>query len=158
LVGWTRGTAAKSSDDPYARLSSTSSAADGLSSGSGPFPTAWAAFGRDINAKHQLFDESVARLHYALEGGPLNTTGELLHPPRTGVRRRIWQATTSDPERAVEAAVAAAKSGDGLQLSVTATAQDVAPVLGWRPPPSARAGPTEVAASSSHPDRWPIRS
>jgi alkanesulfonate monooxygenase SsuD/methylene tetrahydromethanopterin reductase-like flavin-dependent oxidoreductase (luciferase family) len=252
-----------------------------LGVGSGPFPTAWAAFGRDINAKHQLFDVSVARLHHALEGGPLNTTGEVLHPPGTGVRRRMWQATTSDPERAVAAALAAAKSGDGLQLSrasawpgrqrpaaqaeiiaayrdaadaagyeprvqvsravyphkdrdvavravapgvrrwqswmsnrevaevgveefldrdrallgpaetiaeslaadpalagvtdllvnfvpgvpdfdehvrlLTATAQDVAPVLGWRPPPSARAGATKVAASSSQPDRGPIR-
>ena len=88
-----------------------------LGVGSGPFPTAWEAFGRDIDDKHALFDRSVARLHEALEGRVLNSAGETLHPPGTGVRQRIWQATTSDPALAVGAAVAAAESGDGLQLS-----------------------------------------
>jgi alkanesulfonate monooxygenase SsuD/methylene tetrahydromethanopterin reductase-like flavin-dependent oxidoreductase (luciferase family) len=88
-----------------------------LGVGSGPFPTAWAAFGRSLDDKHALFDRSVARLHQVLEGRALNAAGEVLHPPGAGLRRRIWQATTSDPARAVAAAVAAAESGDGLQLS-----------------------------------------
>jgi alkanesulfonate monooxygenase SsuD/methylene tetrahydromethanopterin reductase-like flavin-dependent oxidoreductase (luciferase family) len=88
-----------------------------LGVGSGPFPTAWEAFGRSLDDKHTLFDRSVARLHEVLEGRALNTAGEVLHPPATGVRARLWQATTSDPALAVGAAVAAAGSGDGLQLS-----------------------------------------
>jgi alkanesulfonate monooxygenase SsuD/methylene tetrahydromethanopterin reductase-like flavin-dependent oxidoreductase (luciferase family) len=88
-----------------------------LGVGSGPFPTAWEAFGRSLANKHALFDRSVARLHEILEGRALNAAGEVLHPPGTRLRQRIWQAVTSDPARALDAAVAAAESGDGLQLS-----------------------------------------
>ena len=88
-----------------------------LGVGSGPFPTAWEAFGRSLDNKHAVFNRSVARLHEVLEGRALNAAGELLHPPGARVRQRIWQATTSDPALALDAAVAAAASGDGLQLS-----------------------------------------
>ncbi|MEB8340842.1 LLM class flavin-dependent oxidoreductase [Streptomyces endophyticus] len=88
-----------------------------LGVGSGPFPTAWEAFGRSLDDRHRLFDESVAALHGTLEGRPVNTAGESLHPPGAGVRQRLWQATTSEPTRAVDSAVAAARAGDGLQLS-----------------------------------------
>lgn len=88
-----------------------------LGVGSGPFPAAWEAFGKDIVDRHRLYDESVARLHEVLEGAVLNSAGEALHPPGAGLRRRLWQATTSDPERAHAAAAAAARAGDGLQLS-----------------------------------------
>lgn len=88
-----------------------------LGVGSGPFPTAWEAFGRNIDDKHQLFGQSVRRLHEVLDGAPLNAAGETLYPPGAALRQRVWQATTSDPARAVQAAVAAARSGDGLQLS-----------------------------------------
>lgn len=88
-----------------------------LGVGSGPFPTAWQAFGRDLDHRHRLWEESVDRLHRVLEGEPVNGAGEVLHPPGTGVRGRLWQATTSDPQHAVAAAVAAARAGDGLQLS-----------------------------------------
>jgi alkanesulfonate monooxygenase SsuD/methylene tetrahydromethanopterin reductase-like flavin-dependent oxidoreductase (luciferase family) len=80
-----------------------------LGVGSGPFPGAWEAFGHDL--------ASVARLHEILDGVALNRLGEVLHPPGPGVRRRIWQATTSDPALAHQAAAAAGKAGDGLQLS-----------------------------------------
>jgi alkanesulfonate monooxygenase SsuD/methylene tetrahydromethanopterin reductase-like flavin-dependent oxidoreductase (luciferase family) len=88
-----------------------------LGVGSGPFPGAWEAFGRDLNERHRLFDASVARLHEVLEGVPLNSLGEVLHPPGDGVRKRLWQATTSNPQLALAAATAAGKAGDGLQLS-----------------------------------------
>lgn len=88
-----------------------------LGVGSGPFPGAWEAFGKDLAGRHRLFDESVARLHEVLEGEALNSLGEVLHPPAAGVRRRLWQATTSDPQRAGDGAAAAALAGDGLQLS-----------------------------------------
>ena len=71
-----------------------------------------------------LFDSSVARLHEVLEGGPLNDLGEVLHPPAPGLRRRLWQATTSDPRRSAPAAAAAARAGDGLQLSRATGWQD----------------------------------
>jgi alkanesulfonate monooxygenase SsuD/methylene tetrahydromethanopterin reductase-like flavin-dependent oxidoreductase (luciferase family) len=88
-----------------------------LGVGSGPFPGAWEAFGKDLADRHPLFDASVARLHEVLEGTALNSLGEVLHPPATGVRERLWLATTSDPERAHAAAAAAGRAGDGLQLS-----------------------------------------
>ncbi|MBB2940921.1 alkanesulfonate monooxygenase SsuD/methylene tetrahydromethanopterin reductase-like flavin-dependent oxidoreductase (luciferase family) [Actinoplanes lutulentus] len=88
-----------------------------LGVGSGPFPGAWEAFGLDLGERHRLFDASVARLHEVLDGVPLNSLGEVLHPPGGGVRGRVWQATTSDPALAHAAAVAAGKAGDGLQLS-----------------------------------------
>ena len=88
-----------------------------LGVGSGPFPMAWEAFGHDPSQRHRLFDDSVRRLHAVLEGAPLNSAGEVLHPPAAGLRSRIWQATTSAPSHAVEAATAAARAGDGLQFS-----------------------------------------
>jgi alkanesulfonate monooxygenase SsuD/methylene tetrahydromethanopterin reductase-like flavin-dependent oxidoreductase (luciferase family) len=88
-----------------------------LGVGSGPFPGAWEGFGKDLDSRHELFDESVARLHEALEGKALNRLGEVLHPPGAGVRQRLWQATTSAPDRAHATAAAAARAGDGLQLS-----------------------------------------
>ncbi|MBL7253162.1 LLM class flavin-dependent oxidoreductase [Paractinoplanes lichenicola] len=88
-----------------------------LGIGSGPFPGAWEAFGRDLDDRHRLWDESVARLHEVLGGTSLNSLGEVLHPPGTGVLGRLWQATTSAPEQAHAAAAAAARAGDGLQLS-----------------------------------------
>ncbi|RJQ83033.1 LLM class flavin-dependent oxidoreductase [Amycolatopsis panacis] len=88
-----------------------------LGVGSGPFPGAWEAFGQDLGDRHTLFDASVARLHEVLEGKALNDSGEVLHPPGTGVRHRLWQATTSAPDHAHRAAAAAARAGDGLQLS-----------------------------------------
>ncbi|WP_433830528.1 LLM class flavin-dependent oxidoreductase [Actinoplanes sp. CA-015351] len=88
-----------------------------LGVGSGPFPGAWEAFGRDLGERHRLFDASVARLHEVLDGVPLNSLGEVLHPPGRGVRERLWQATSSDPAVAHAAAAAAGKAGDGLQLS-----------------------------------------
>ncbi|WP_045739636.1 LLM class flavin-dependent oxidoreductase [Actinoplanes rectilineatus] len=88
-----------------------------LGVGSGPFPGAWEAFGKDLADRHRLWDASVARLHEILEGKALNSLGEVLHPPGAGVRDRLWQATTSDPRLAHAAAIAAARAGDGLQLS-----------------------------------------
>lgn len=88
-----------------------------LGVGSGPFPGAWEAFGRDLAERHRLWDDAVTRLHEALDGAALNGLGEVLHPPGTGVRRRLWQATTGDPKLAHAAAAAAARAGDGLQLS-----------------------------------------
>jgi alkanesulfonate monooxygenase SsuD/methylene tetrahydromethanopterin reductase-like flavin-dependent oxidoreductase (luciferase family) len=87
-----------------------------LGIGSGPFPAAWEAFGQDLADRHRWYDESVDRLHRVLDGAALNSVGEL-HPPGTGVRGRLWQATTSDPQRARAAAAAAGRAGDGLLLS-----------------------------------------
>ncbi|MFI5934659.1 LLM class flavin-dependent oxidoreductase [Actinoplanes sp. NPDC051494] len=88
-----------------------------LGVGSGPFPGAWEAFGRDITDRHRLYDASVSRLHDVLDGKALNSLGEVLHPPAPGVRERLWQATTGDPRLAHKAAAAAGLAGDGLQLS-----------------------------------------
>lgn len=88
-----------------------------LGVGSGPFPTAWEAFGRELSDRHRIWDEAVARLHEVLDGCPLTSKGEVLHPPGASLRHRVWQATTSDPAHALDAASAAARAGDGLQLS-----------------------------------------
>ncbi|MFC4069513.1 LLM class flavin-dependent oxidoreductase [Actinoplanes subglobosus] len=88
-----------------------------LGVGSGPFPGAWEAFGKDLADRHDQWDASVARLHEVLDGTALNSLGEVLHPPGRELRRRLWQATSGDPARATAAVVAAARAGDGLQLS-----------------------------------------
>ncbi|SDD00024.1 LLM class flavin-dependent oxidoreductase [Glycomyces harbinensis] len=88
-----------------------------LGIGSGPFPGAWEAFGKDLEDRNRLFNAAVDRLHDVLEGKALNSLGEALHPPGAGVRRRLWQATTSNADLARAAAVDAARAGDGLQLS-----------------------------------------
>ena len=88
-----------------------------LGIGSGPFPGAWEAFGKSIDDRHRHFDNSVARLHGILEGEPVNSLGETLHPSGLGVRGRLWQATSSSPGIATDAVVRAAQAGDGLQFS-----------------------------------------
>ncbi|MFF1831405.1 LLM class flavin-dependent oxidoreductase [Paenarthrobacter sp. NPDC058040] len=88
-----------------------------LGIGSGPFAGAWEAFGKDLNQRHELWEQSVARLHEVLEGTALNSLGEVLHPPGTALRQRLWQATSSSPEHAIAQARAAGAAGDGLQLS-----------------------------------------
>ncbi len=88
-----------------------------LGVGSGPFPGAWEAFGQDLEKRHELWEQSVARLHEVLEGKPLNGLGEALHPSGAALRRRLWQATSSSPEHAISQAKAAGAAGDGLQLS-----------------------------------------
>lgn len=75
-----------------------------LGVGSGPFPAAWEAFGRDLRDRHSLYRQSVDRLHTLLEGAAVNAAGETLYPPGGGVRERLWQATSSDPRVAIEAA------------------------------------------------------
>jgi alkanesulfonate monooxygenase SsuD/methylene tetrahydromethanopterin reductase-like flavin-dependent oxidoreductase (luciferase family) len=88
-----------------------------LGVGSGPFPGAWEAFAKDLSDRHQLYDDTVVRLQRLLAGHPVNGLGEVLHPPAPGLRRRLWQATSSDPAVAISSAQAAGRSGDGLQLS-----------------------------------------
>lgn len=88
-----------------------------LGVGSGPFAGAWEAFGKDLGARHRLFEESVDTLHEVLDGRALNSAGETLHPPGGGVRRRLWQAVSSEPAQFESAAARAARGGDGLQLS-----------------------------------------
>lgn len=88
-----------------------------LGVGSGPFPGAWEAFGRDLERRHEAWGASIARLHAVLEGEPVNGLGERLHPSGSGVRGRLWQATSSAPAVAHAQAAAAGAAGDGLQLS-----------------------------------------
>ncbi|MGO2660293.1 LLM class flavin-dependent oxidoreductase [Mycetocola reblochoni] len=91
-----------------------------LGLGSGPFPGAWEAFGRSVDDRARLWESSLSRLHRlhrVLEGEPLNSLGETLHPSGAGVRRRLWQATSSAPAVAEAQARAAGAAGDGLQLS-----------------------------------------
>lgn len=87
-----------------------------LGVGWGPSPGAWMAFGKAFVRRHVSFDASLARLHEVLEGKALNKLDEVLHPPGTGVRGRLWQAGFNDTDRAIAAATAAARAGDGLQI------------------------------------------
>ena len=88
-----------------------------LGIGSGPFPGAWEAFGRNLGERTPLWEASVSRLHEVLEGVALNSVGERLHPPGAELRRRLWQATSSAPDVASAQVRAAGAAGDGLQLS-----------------------------------------
>jgi alkanesulfonate monooxygenase SsuD/methylene tetrahydromethanopterin reductase-like flavin-dependent oxidoreductase (luciferase family) len=85
--------------------------------GSGPFPGAWEAFGKSLDDRHKLYDAGVTSLHRLFSGHPVNGLGEVLHPPARELRRRLWQATSSDPAVAITSAQAAGRAGDGLQLS-----------------------------------------
>ncbi|KAA0109708.1 LLM class flavin-dependent oxidoreductase [Mycolicibacterium sp. P9-22] len=137
-----------------------------LGVGSGPFAGAWEAFGKDLGSRHRLFDESVHRLHQVLDGQALNKAGERLHPPGNGVRRRLWQAISSDPAQFEAAAVRAAKAGDGLQLSRATAwqsgsversqARQAAVVAAYRAAWSEAYSPARVQVSRAvypHPDR-----
>ena len=88
-----------------------------LGIGSGPFPGAWEAFGRDLDHRHELWTQSIDRLHSILDGDPVNSLGEVLHPPGESVRAHLWQATSSAESVALEQVRAAGRAGDGLQLS-----------------------------------------
>ncbi|MFC3493829.1 LLM class flavin-dependent oxidoreductase [Glycomyces rhizosphaerae] len=98
-----------------------------LGVGWGPSPGAWEAFGKAFARRHVSFEASVVRLHEVLEGKALNKLGDVLHPPGTGLRRRLWRAVGGEPDRVV-AAAAAATAGDGLQVP-RATAWRAATVL-----------------------------
>lgn len=88
-----------------------------LGIGSGPFPGAWEAFGRDLDHRHELWSQSIDRFHSILEGEPVNSLGEVLHPPGRSVRSHLWQATSSAHDVALDQVRAAGRAGDGLQLS-----------------------------------------
>ncbi|MFT4259990.1 LLM class flavin-dependent oxidoreductase [Microbacterium sp.] len=110
-------------EDPL-RVAEDASTLDALSGGrlelgvgSGPFPGAWEAFDRDLDDRAAVWESSIARLHRVLDGEPVNSIGERLHPDGAGVRRRLWQATSSAPAVAEAQARAAGAAGDGLQLS-----------------------------------------
>jgi alkanesulfonate monooxygenase SsuD/methylene tetrahydromethanopterin reductase-like flavin-dependent oxidoreductase (luciferase family) len=82
----------------------------GLGGGGGD-RNAFDAFGIDFQARHELFDEKLARLHRLLEGHSLAGEEEprRLWPPAPGLRDRLWQSAGS-----AERAASAARSGDGL--------------------------------------------
>jgi hypothetical protein len=71
-----------------------------------------ATFGRESQDRRRLFDENIGRLIAALSGQPINDDGDLLNPPASTLRERLWEAP-STPERVVEAAA----RGSGLLLS-----------------------------------------
>ncbi|MFT4042960.1 MAG: LLM class flavin-dependent oxidoreductase [Gordonia sp. (in: high G+C Gram-positive bacteria)] len=118
-----------------------------LGVGSGPLPGAWEGFGKDLADRHKLWDESVARLHEVLDGVALNSLGERLHPPAPGLRDRLWQATTSAPDYAIAAARAAARAGDGLQLSRAHT---------WLGTTTAQAQQWQAEIVAAYRDAWTL--
>lgn len=71
------------------------------------------SFGLRSEDRHALYEQRMARLHRILEGESLvaGQDGPRLYPPGTGLRRRLWQAATTE-----DGARRAARSGDGLQL------------------------------------------
>ncbi|MCR2812395.1 putative FMN-dependent luciferase-like monooxygenase [Microbacterium sp. zg.Y1090] len=81
--------------------------------GSGGTPSSFTPFGLDAKDKAALFDDKLATLQTALDGGDL-AGGARLYPPAGTLARRIWQATFS-----AAGGTRAGVSGHGLMLSRT---------------------------------------
>ncbi len=75
-------------------------------------PQMLSTFGHPGDDRRALYENGLSRLLSALEGQPLNDDGDVLNPPATELRRRIWESP-STPDRAAEAA----QRGNGLLLS-----------------------------------------
>ena len=105
-------------DDPI-RVAEDAAILDALSGGrlelglgSGPFPGAYDAFGRDVAERVPMFDAGMDRLRAVLSGVELNTLGERLYPPAPQLLDRLWRAVSRPAP-----VDAAARAGDGLQFS-----------------------------------------
>jgi alkanesulfonate monooxygenase SsuD/methylene tetrahydromethanopterin reductase-like flavin-dependent oxidoreductase (luciferase family) len=91
-----------------------------LGVGSGFDPTAFRAFGVDIEQRRQLTAQGITTIRRALRGEPLGATGATLQPPTSGLDERMWQAALT-----VYGAEAAAQHGVGLILNRAAYGHDL---------------------------------
>ncbi|WP_131787194.1 LLM class flavin-dependent oxidoreductase [Protofrankia symbiont of Coriaria ruscifolia] len=85
----------------------------GLGTG-GPSSPAFAAFGRDADARRESFTQAIGLLRDLLRGGDVpGTDGLRLQPPAPALASRLWDSTSN-----AAGAAAAALAGDGLLLGV----------------------------------------
>lgn len=80
-----------------------------LGLGAGATPSTFARFGFDINDRHSLYGDKLARLRTSLRGEDADAP---VYPTDPGLDSRIWHATFS-----VEGGRLAGLQGDGLMLS-----------------------------------------
>jgi alkanesulfonate monooxygenase SsuD/methylene tetrahydromethanopterin reductase-like flavin-dependent oxidoreductase (luciferase family) len=69
-------------------------------------------FGHPGGDRRALYDRKFLELVRALDGDPVNTDGDILHPPAPDLRRRIWESPAS-----LERTAEIARRGSGLLLS-----------------------------------------
>ncbi|MFC0675367.1 putative FMN-dependent luciferase-like monooxygenase [Brachybacterium hainanense] len=107
-------------DDPL-RVAEDASVLDALSGGrvqlgvaAGGTPGSFAAFGRDPQARRELFAEHLEVLREALAGRGVRGTDSRIYPAAGDLGQRIWQATFS-----ADGGRRAGADGDGLLLSRT---------------------------------------
>ncbi len=105
-------------DDPI-RVAEDAAILDALSGGrvqlglgSGFSAAAFEAFGLEERRRGELFEEKATRLREVLSGRELNSAGDRLYPPASGLLSRLWRAVSQPGPVA-----AAARAGDGLQFS-----------------------------------------
>lgn len=118
-------------DDPV-RAAEDASVLDAISGGrvqlgvaAGGTPSSFPPFGRESDARRELFADHFAIFLGALGGRGIRGTEARLYPPAVELDRRIWQATFS-----ADGGRRAGERGDGLMLSRTqprpAEARDLA--------------------------------
>ncbi len=107
-------------DDPL-RAAEDASVLDAISGGrvqlgvaAGGTPSSFPPFGRDSEARRELFADHFAVFLDALGGRGIRGTEARIYPPATALDHRIWQATFS-----ADGGRRAGERGDGLMLSRT---------------------------------------
>ena len=106
-------------EDPV-RVAEDASVVDALSNGrlelgigsGNPQPGQFAAFGRDVGRRHEIFADHAARLRSALSGDEV-APGLRLEPPALGLADRLWEAPLTR-----ERVEAAARRGSGVLLGI----------------------------------------
>ncbi|WP_250287445.1 LLM class flavin-dependent oxidoreductase [Frankia sp. CiP1_Cm_nod2] len=130
----------------------------GLGTGGASSP-AFAAFGRDADARRELFTQAIGLLRDLLRGGDVpGTDGLRLQPPAPALAGRLWDSTAS-----AEGATAAARAGDGLLLGVGPAGSAQRPLAetylrayaAARSGATARPDGTAFAAGTAHPADGP---
>jgi putative FMN-dependent luciferase-like monooxygenase len=85
-----------------------------LGLGTGGDPLSFNAFGKDVNARREVYAEGLKVVREALLGQPLNGTDAMMYPTAPSLVDRIWEATFS-----VEGGARIGKNGSGLLLART---------------------------------------
>ncbi|MFC8527681.1 LLM class flavin-dependent oxidoreductase [Nocardia sp. NPDC057227] len=99
-----------------------------LGIGTGGDPVSFAAFGRDVERRRELFDEAAVVLEDALAGRPINGTAATIGAEGAAISGRLWQSTLSEGGAARIAA-----RGHGLLVARSAYLSSLPTDIAQRP-------------------------